>query len=293
MVKQLKITDFKGEYVPRIVSLLRAIYKRLRWIKKVPNESPKTILKVFQTSSVPEFNDYFAHYASQYTMMRDIAEIEWATFRPMEIDPILRIAEKTYHSFLASGDWTGAKTKGKASIFFSDESNSTYSTDKSKNTSHAGLNASKIETVCWNCGQLGHAFTTCPKPCNEQCISSAKSQYMENKHAKKVKKQANVGVAPTNQTNKWHPPTATEDNKRVIDGKHMFYFHKTKRWMLDKRHPSNQPQGDTANTTTTASSGQISDNGNRRSPDLEAALANTTRAIESSLRGLVNQFTNT
>ena len=74
----------------------------------------------------------------------------------------------------------------------------------------------------------------------------------------------------------------------------MFYFYKTKRWMLDKLHPSNQQQGDTANstTTTTASSAQHSDNGIRHSPDLEAALANTTRAIESSLRGLVNQFTN-
>ena len=53
MVKQLKITDFKGEYVPCVVSLLCAIYKRFHWIKKVPTDFPKTILKVFQTSSVP------------------------------------------------------------------------------------------------------------------------------------------------------------------------------------------------------------------------------------------------
>ena len=198
---------------------------------------------------------------------------------------------------LASGDWTGAKTKGKASIFLSNESTSTSSTDKSnattQATTQAGLNASKIETVCWNCGQLGHAFTTCPQPRNEQRIASAKSQFMENKNAKKAKKQANVGAAPTNQTNKWRPPTANEDNKRVIDGKHMFYFFKTKRWMLDKRHPSNKSSGDTANTNTTPStSPNISATSERSSPDLEAALANTTRAIESSLRGLVNQFAN-
>ena len=218
MVKQLKITNFKGEYVPHVISLLCTIHKCLRWIKKVPTDFPKTILKVFQTASVPEFNDYFAHYASQYTMMRDIAEIEQATFCPMEIDLILRIAEKTYHSLLASGDWTGAKTKGKASIFLSDKSNSMNSSDKARATSHAGLNTSKIETVCWNCGQLGHTFTTCPQPRNEQHIANAKSKYMENKNAKKAKKQANVGAATTNSTNKWHPPTATEDNKRVIDG---------------------------------------------------------------------------
>ena len=84
-----------------------------------------------------------------------------------------------------------------------------------------------------------------------------------------------------------------EDNKRVIDGKHMFYFHKTKRWMLDKRHPSNKPPGDTAHTSSTTTNSQISANNDQRSPDLEAALANTTRTIESSLHGLVNQFTNT
>ena len=65
-------------------------------------------------------------------MMHDIAEIEQATFCPMEIAPILRIAEKTYHSLLASGDWTGAKTNGKALIFFSDESNTMNSSNKSK-----------------------------------------------------------------------------------------------------------------------------------------------------------------
>ena len=172
------------------------------------------------------------------------------------------------------------------------------SSDKARATSHAGLTTSTIKTVCWNCGQLGHAFPTCPQPRNEQRIANAKSKYMEKKNAKKAKKQANVGAATTNSTNKRRPPTATEDNKCVIDGKHMFYFHKTKRWMLDKRHPSNNPQGNTAtnNDTTSTSSGQISDNNNRHptgvSPDLEAALANTTRAIESSLRGLVNQFNN-
>ena len=72
----------------------------------------------------------------------------------------------------------------------------------------------------------------------------------------------------------------------------MFYFHKTKRWMLDKRHPSNQSPGETAHTPSTATNSQISGT-DRRSPDLEATLANTTRAIESSLHGLVNQFTNT
>ena len=85
MVKQLKITDFKGKYVPRVVSLLCTIHKRLRWIKKVPTDFPKTVLKVFQTSTVPEFNDYFAHHASQYTMMRNIAEIEQALFVPWKL----------------------------------------------------------------------------------------------------------------------------------------------------------------------------------------------------------------
>ena len=37
MVKNLKIANFKGENVLRVVSLIRGAYKRLKWIKRVPD----------------------------------------------------------------------------------------------------------------------------------------------------------------------------------------------------------------------------------------------------------------
>ena len=59
MVKNLKIADFKGENILRVVSLVRGAYKHLKWIKRVPDRFIDQILTVLQTSSVPTFNEYF------------------------------------------------------------------------------------------------------------------------------------------------------------------------------------------------------------------------------------------
>ena len=46
MVKNLKIANFKGENVLRVVSLIRGAYKRLKWIKQVPDRFVDQILTV-------------------------------------------------------------------------------------------------------------------------------------------------------------------------------------------------------------------------------------------------------
>ena len=71
----------------------------------------------------------------------------------------------------------------------------------------------------------------------------------------------------------------------------MFYLHKLKCWILDKRHPANTP-APTPNTTSTSttSTQPVGPTSGQANPALEAALANTSRSIEASLRGLVNQF---
>ena len=66
MVKNLKISDSKGENVLRMVSLIWGAYKHLKWIKRVPNHFVNQILQVLQTSSVPTFNKYFEHYTHPF-----------------------------------------------------------------------------------------------------------------------------------------------------------------------------------------------------------------------------------
>ena len=277
MVKNLKIADFKGENVLRVVSLIRGAYKRLKWIKRVPDRFVDQILTVLQTSSVPTFNEYFEHYSHTFSMLMDMAEMDRREKDVMDVDKLLRIAEKKYNSLVSSGEWSGSKTRGSRSTF-------TTQADTSANTASHGPK----KPVCWNCGEVGHTFYKCPKPKDDKRIESNRNQ--RNATANTAQSKANPNPS-SDPSFKWRPPAPSENNKRLIDGKHMFYLHKLKRWILDKRHPSNTPvvPAGTPSVEPTPNP-PVESTSERANPALEAALANTSRSIEASLRGLVNQF---
>ena len=81
-----------------------------------------------------------------------------------------------------------------------------------------------------------------------------------------------------------------ENNKHVIDGKHMFYLHKLKRWILHKCHPNNTTTSTNMSSTSTTPNPLVESPSFGANPAFDAALANTLRSIEASLHGLVNQF---
>ena len=149
MVKNLKILDFIGENVLRMVSLIQEAHKHLKWIKRVSNHFVDQILQVLQTSSVPTFNKYFEHYAHTFSMLVDMAEIDQREKDVMDIDKLLRIEEKKYISLVStpSGEWSGVKSKGSHSTF-------TRQADNSANTTTSDLK----KPICWNCGEVGHTF---------------------------------------------------------------------------------------------------------------------------------------
>ena len=274
MVKNLKIADFKEENVLCIVSLIQGAYKHLKWIEQVPGCFVDQILTVLQTSSVPTFNKYFEHYSHTFLMLMDMAEMDRCEKDVMDIDKLLRIAEKKYNSLVSSGEWSGSKSKGSHSTF-------TSQVDTSANTVTSGTK----KPVCWNCGEVGHTFYKCPKPKDDKRIESNCNQC--NALANTV--QSNPSSNPSSDPPlKWCPPTQSENNKLLIDGKHMFYLHKLKHWILDKHHPSNAAPNMPSMTST--SNPPIKSSLGGANPALEAALANTLRSIEASLHGLVNQF---
>ena len=103
MVKNLKIADFKGENILCVVTLIRGAYKHLKWIKRVPNHFVHQILTILQTSSVPTFNEYFEHYSHTFSMLMDMAKMDWHEKDVMDIDKVLRIMEKKYNSLVSNG----------------------------------------------------------------------------------------------------------------------------------------------------------------------------------------------
>ena len=277
MVKNLKIADFKGENVLRVVSLIQGAYKRLKWIKRVPDRFVDQILTVLQTSSVPTFNEYFEHYSHTFSMLMDMAEMDRREKNVMDVDKLLRIAEKKYNSLVSSGEWSGSKSRGSRSTF-------TTQADTSVSTASHGTK----KPVCWNCGEVGHTFYKCPKPKDDKRIESNRNQRNATANTAQSKPNLNPSSDPSF---KWRPPAPSENNKRLIDGKHMFYLHKLKRWILDKRHPSNTPAAPAGTPSVEPTPNPpVESTSGGANPALEAALANTSRSIEASLRGLVNQF---
>ena len=145
----------------------------------------------------------------------------------MDIDKLLRIAEKKYNSLVCSGEWSGSNFKGSFSTF-------TSLVDTSVNTASNGTK----KPVCWNCGEIGHTFYKCPKPKDDKQIESNHNQRNASANTVQSKPNSNPSSHPSF---KWRSPALNENNKRLVDGKHMFYLHKLKRWILDERHPSNTP----------------------------------------------------
>ena len=269
--------DFKGENVLRVVSLIWGAYKHLKWIKSVPDRFVDQILTVIQTSSVPTFNEYFEHYSRTFSMLMDMAEMDRREKDVMDIDKLLRIVEKKYNSLVSSGEWSSSKSKGSRSTF-------TSQVDTSANTA---VNGTK-KPVCWNCGEVGHTFYKCPKPKDDKQIESNRNQRHATANTAQSKPNSNPSSDPSF---KWRPPTPSENNKRLIDGKHMFYLNKLKCWILDKRHPANTPATTTnIPSTTSTSNPPVKPTSGQANPALVAALANMLRSIEASLCGLVNQF---
>ena len=56
-VFSLTITFFEGENTPTVVSQLRSAISRLTFLKELPHEIVLKLLDIFQSSSVPHFND--------------------------------------------------------------------------------------------------------------------------------------------------------------------------------------------------------------------------------------------
>lgn len=288
VVKNLKITNYDGENVDKVVSLIRGAYNRLTNLRSntkqslLPDDFPEMILKVFQTSSVMEFNTLFAHEKREL----DLQELRTGEKKYPKVSDILSFATTRYRALYATGEWNGVKTKANETSFT------------------AGLTAATTTKGCFNCGG-NHALQNCPQPKDESRISANKKQFWDAKR----NRQNNSGNQTPNGNNKsprnkkWAPPTDAErknKNIRVIDGKDYYYHYKTKKWIISTRPrvPAQATPG--ANVATTTTIAPVTQEGTTAATATEPqansaqardlAVANLSRQYEVSLRGLMEQF---
>ena len=102
----------------------------------------------------------------------------------------------------------------------------------------------------------------------------------ESKEEKKGKNKDTK--ASPDPTGKFKPPTPEENNRRVIDGKHMWYNMRSKRWYPDRKHA---PAAATAvaNPTPTDSVGGPSTS-IQPGPSAAASTVSTNSTISSAER---------
>jgi hypothetical protein len=195
-VKNLKISNFEGENVSRVVSLIRGANKRPKNVTTLPEEFPRWVLAIFQTSSVVEFNQAFSH------IQRNIEvglPLQTGNSRPTypPIEEILRMAERQYLNMTAANEWTGVVTNGSQSAFV---------------TVNRPV-GSKV--ICWNCGASDHMMKVCPKPSNLSLVENHKKEFKDAKKKKKDKKDAKRSLLSVNGL--LPPPT------KIISGSSMEY----------------------------------------------------------------------
>ena len=99
-VTSLKLTDFQGENVSTVVSQLRSAISRLTFLGKLPHDIVPKLLDVFQSSSVPAFNDVFKFVALQ----NKIGQATTLTHAK-----ILVLASTTFRELVEKNEWSGNK----------------------------------------------------------------------------------------------------------------------------------------------------------------------------------------
>jgi Zinc knuckle len=267
-VKNLKISSFEGENVGRVVSLIRGAHKRLKNVTTLPEEFPKWVLLVFQTSSVEGFNTAFSHLKREIEV---VTPLRMRTSIPVypPIEDMIRMAEKLYLDMTAANEWSGVTTKANQTAFV------------------ASGNNTPRKLTCWNCGTPGHSLKECTKPSNPSMVEKYKKEYNESKKKnKKSKDKVSVG--------KWAAPSKAENNRRIIDGQPKFWLERTKRWVKDKdATDTDTPAANVAAVVTTAVpssnvSGITTVANTLTTTSRDLALANATHSINLAMSGFMN-----
>jgi hypothetical protein len=276
-VKNLKISEETDENVETVISKIRVAAMRLENLKTLsgskalPAEFPDHILKVFQTSSSFEFNEFFKMLGVQ----QQIAVLKDPKSGRLKTEDIISYAESRYRSIKSKEEWSGVGAKSQGSIFVAQSSGPT----------------------CFNCGGP-HTLKDCPKPHDDARIKANKTAFWDKKGEKKktaAKSSGNRnGKGP--RMDEFAPPTAEEKknkSRRIIKGKLMFYHYKKKKWFAVPTDNAAQAAAAAATVPTPApvqvavqAPPASAPAGLMANQEQEVALANATQAMTNTMRNL-------
>jgi hypothetical protein len=167
-VETLKISTLEGESVDVAVSLINSAYATFQSTStphndRIPPEWSKTLITVFQTTSVPEFNETFKdeEKGARRSADKNGGQPNWPTH-----EQLTRLATTTYNRLKVSGEWDVPTTTRAKS----------YNTVANTSGNTSGDKPS-FERSCWNCGSKDHMLNDCTKPRDEAKVTKARQQF--------------------------------------------------------------------------------------------------------------------
>ena len=268
-VKNFKLTNLPGEDVTRAISLLKGAIRRLIHVKRKKIgkdddwflEITRQVMKVMQTSSVPEFNSLFNQLDQQRTIAQ-VLDVTGSKHAAITYDQVFALAQQRYVQMSELGTWTGTTTKGSESAF---------------------TNKAKFE--CFNCGG-NHSLSDCPQPKNNDRIELNRKKFLSGKRkSNKANKKSKPG--------KYSNPRPEERGRRIIDNKEHYFHHKSGRWKLvdgnhQKKPVANIVVEEKNNKSDTVSKQSESDESTVVQDHLQ--LANAKKAFKTTLQGMLSQL---
>ena len=229
-VETLKISELEGESVDLAVSLVNAAYATFISVTtpsndRIPPEWSKTLIHVFQTTSVPEFNETFKD--EEKNARRDADKHGGQPTWPSH-DELTKLATATYGRIKETGHWDVPASR---------KARSYPVLGSTQGRKPGPLTPTTYTRSCWSCGSADHMCNDCPKPRDEARIQQALKQFRSSRPPRKG--------PPTNRgaPNRGPNPQNRPPFKR-IDGRAM-KLNKKGAYVLDQREVRDQRNKDT------------------------------------------------
>jgi hypothetical protein len=279
-ITDFKITNIRGEDIYKVVSLLRGACNRLRHINKLPEDIIKTLLVVFQTSSVDSFNETF--HLLQKTRKHAAVLRQTGSTPTLSLEEIFKLAESDYRDMVQDSQWSGVTSKGGDSAFPAVDG-------------PPSIPPVRTGLACFNCGG-SHRQADCTKPRDDARIAANLTKFRASR--------AKPGSATKwERPHKYRLPEAAENSRRVINGKPHQFSDAAQKWVLvgpvseaganvATIPPPTSPAPPSADPSP-ASTPQflhVQAADDNKAKMMQLAVANTAKAVNAAFANLAEQF---